>query len=308
MGKSLDLPDPLESSVSQPLGNADDLLAQLAGEEVDRLLAEADAEGQQPPRPGEGRRTTDSVGDVSDSSDRAAPAPAPAPAPEAAIQNQLDALFTEINADQPSPEPGAADASAPGPDASSAAPIESETPNAPGAEIAPAAPAPMAPAPVAPIAPAPFSPVTSQLPDDIDASEVMAAILGDAGLSGSATANLPPIEPRSLATTSRPPADDVASGIVPARRPEFQTSAAERQGLSTLASVDALPSASELEILSAPVEDDAPLPAYLKPLEWINAPLDLLPTPARDVLGQIAILTLVNAIAVLIYVFAFRNP
>src|SRR5688500_19219971 len=55
MGKSIDLPDPLESA-SQPLGNADDLLAQLAGEEVDRLLAEADAEGTRQPKPGESRR------------------------------------------------------------------------------------------------------------------------------------------------------------------------------------------------------------------------------------------------------------
>src|SRR3954452_14009917 len=33
MGKALDLPDPLESASNKPLGNADGLLAQMAGEE-----------------------------------------------------------------------------------------------------------------------------------------------------------------------------------------------------------------------------------------------------------------------------------
>src|SRR3954454_2232135 len=39
---AVDLPDPLESKGEHALNNADDLLAQLAGEEVDRLLSEAD--------------------------------------------------------------------------------------------------------------------------------------------------------------------------------------------------------------------------------------------------------------------------
>ena len=100
----------------------------------------------------------------------------------------------------------------------------------------------------------------------------------------------------------------MAAAIVPAKPADLETSVAERQGLSIRDPADELPTPGELALLSAPVEDDRPLPVYLKPLEWMNAPLDVMPTPVRDVIGQIAILTLVNAIAVLIYVFVFRKP
>jgi len=44
MGKAaIDLPDPLSPpEAAKPLTSTDDLLAQLAGEEIDRLLAEVD--------------------------------------------------------------------------------------------------------------------------------------------------------------------------------------------------------------------------------------------------------------------------
>lgn len=278
MGKSVDLPDPLESVASQPLGNADDLLAQLAGEEVDRLLAEADAEGRQQPKPGEARRAADVPADLA--------AAVTAPPPEAAVQDQLDALFSEITTESPTSE----------------LPADFEPP----ADAAPTAAAKREP--VAPIAPVPFSPITSELPDDIDANEVMAAILGDVGSITPAPMALPPVEPQAILTTPAPAPTPASSGaIVPARFAELETSPAERQGLAVPNPADELPGPGELELLSAPVEDDMPLPAYLKPLEWINAPLDMLPSTFRDVLGQIAILTLVNAIAVLIYVFVFRS-
>jgi hypothetical protein len=49
------------------------------------------------------------------------------------------------------------------------------------------------------------------------------------------------------------------------------------------------------------------LPLILKPLEWINAPLDLCPENVREMVGKIAILTMVNAAAVLAYVWMFRR-
>ncbi|HEV2292577.1 MAG TPA: hypothetical protein VGR35_01900 [Tepidisphaeraceae bacterium] len=272
MGKSVDLPDPLESAASQPLGSADDLLAQLAGEEVDRLLAEADAEGKQHPRPAEGRRADDAS-----PADLAAAVLGPSPAPQASIQDQLDALFAEFTGEKPSAEP------------------PSDAPSAPAANM---------PA-VAPIAPGPYSPVMSRLPDDIDANEVMAAILGDLDPTSPEPDALPPVETQAIVATPR--AASAPASMLTARRVETETSVAERQGLSAPAPADALPGPGELELLSAPIEEDAPLPAYLKPLEWMNAPLDLLPSTIRDVLGQIAILTLINAIAVLIYVFVFRK-
>lgn len=49
------------------------------------------------------------------------------------------------------------------------------------------------------------------------------------------------------------------------------------------------------------------LPVYLKPLEWVNAPLSSVPESVREAMGKVAIVTLVNAIAVLIYVLLFRQ-
>jgi len=269
MGKSIDLPDPLESA-SQPLGNADDLLAQLAGEEVDRLLAEADAEGTRQPKPGESRRTTDAASELQ-------------AAPEHAIQDQLDALFTEIASDQPNVESRIA--------------------------AVPPAPAPSMPA-VAPIAPVPFGPITSKLPDDIDANEVMAAILGDVGSMPPTPALPPPVAQSAFPTAPRsaPVQTNILSAPVAAPAPaELATTTAERDALAFSDPADELPGPGELQALAGPIEDDRPLPAYLKPLEWMNAPLEMLPPTLRDVLGQVAILTLVNAIAVLIYVFVFRK-
>jgi hypothetical protein len=42
-------------------------------------------------------------------------------------------------------------------------------------------------------------------------------------------------------------------------------------------------------------------------LESVNAPLIPLPDAVRDALGKVAILTLVNATAVLLYVLFFRR-
>jgi hypothetical protein len=283
MGKSIDLPDPLESASSQPLGNADDLLAQLAGEEVDRLLAEADEEGKRHAKPGEARRSADAP-----HADLSAAVTGPPPA-AAAIQDQLDALFTEITAEQPSPEPAPAQE----PSSPSAAPRAFSEPS------------------VAPIAPEPFTGMRSKLPDDINADEVMAAILGDPP-STPRTPAAPTIDPAPAPATSpgATPTSALATLAPAAKSTELATSAAERHALTHHDPADELPGPGELEALAGPIhaDDDGPLPVYLKPLEWMNAPLEMLPTTARDVLGQLAILTLVNAIAVLIYVFVFRRP
>ena len=53
--------------------------------------------------------------------------------------------------------------------------------------------------------------------------------------------------------------------------------------------------------------DDGGVPLLLRPLAWLSAPLDLLPDWARAAAGQIAVLTLLNAAAVLLYVALFRR-
>jgi hypothetical protein len=53
--------------------------------------------------------------------------------------------------------------------------------------------------------------------------------------------------------------------------------------------------------------DERELSPLLKPLAWLSAPLDAFPDAVREALGKVAILTLVNAIAVLAYVMLFRR-
>ena len=52
---------------------------------------------------------------------------------------------------------------------------------------------------------------------------------------------------------------------------------------------------------------DEPLPLLLRPLEWINAPLAQCSDITRERVGKIAILTTVNALAILAYVAFIRR-
>jgi hypothetical protein len=283
MGKSVDLPDPLEAASTKPLGNADDLLAQLANEEVDRLLAEAETEGKQ------------KAEELNAGAARVQPEPegaaAPMASPEEAIQGELDALFSEITAQQPNPEANPI-----------TEPALHDEPPMEGAIVTPGpdalphgTPAPAAPAPINMPT---HGPASSNLADNVHPDDVLAAIIGGPGELGKLQ-DFTPAPP--------PPAALLAAHAALAPPVDAGTSAAERAGLAKIDPADGLPGPGELAALSGPIEDDAPLPVYLKPLEWMSAPLDLLPSTARDVLGQVAILTLVNAIAVLIYVFVFRK-
>jgi hypothetical protein len=49
------------------------------------------------------------------------------------------------------------------------------------------------------------------------------------------------------------------------------------------------------------------LPLFLRPLEWLSAPLDPWPDQIRDLIGKVGLMTLVNALAVLAYVLIFRH-
>ena len=74
-----------------PLGNTDELLSQLAGNEIDRLLAEADADAL-PQASGGPSGTMGPMASDQDPADEFAPAPR-APA---TLTAELDALFTEL--------------------------------------------------------------------------------------------------------------------------------------------------------------------------------------------------------------------
>jgi hypothetical protein len=188
MGQAtLDLPDPLEKPSPAPTTSADDLLAQLAGDEIDRLLADADngksPTAVPPPPP------------VAESLE---PAPTPPPVADTAVTQTVAAT------------------------------------------------------------PAAATPATE----------------------AAATA---------VATQAEAPAPE---------QDEVETSSSERTELA----------AGELARQSTELpEVDATLPFFLKPLVWLSSPLDSAPEEWRELIGKVAILTMVNAIAVLAYVIVFRR-
>ena len=51
----------------------------------------------------------------------------------------------------------------------------------------------------------------------------------------------------------------------------------------------------------------APVPLLLRVLAWVSAPLDACPDHVREAIGKIAIITAVNALAVLFYVLFIRS-
>ncbi len=264
MGQAtVDLPDPLET-LPKGVGGADDLLAQMAGDEIDRLLAEAEADlptVAKAPAP-------DIAGDLpgwegaAKANPPAAGLPAieppsasiPASESEDALAGELDSLLESLTTASPRPSDSTV---APAPSAIHA--IE--------AEQAAAIPAVESPA------------VTSG---------ETAALLSAAAEEAFATGEL-----TSLG--------------------EEATAAAERLALgapTTLATAIAPdPAQAAIEDISEQqlAGEDAPLPLLLRPLEWINAPLNACPDLLREFIGKAAILTAVNAAAIMFYVRFIRR-
>jgi len=84
---------------------------------------------------------------------------------------------------------------------------------------------------------------------------------------------------------------------------DAQTQGAERAALTAVVEADEVAQLIE----QAHSDADAPTPFYLKPLEWLNAPLMACPEAVRELLGKVAIITLLNAVAVIVYVMMFRK-
>jgi len=87
---------------------------------------------------------------------------------------------------------------------------------------------------------------------------------------------------------------------------ESPTTAAERSALDEVAQDLALQARAD-DQCPEPIAERTPSPLLIKPLEILNAPMALLPAPVRDAIGKIAILTLFNSIAVILYVLLFRK-
>jgi len=242
MGQAtVDLPDPSEVPAA-PMSSADDLLAQMAGEEIDRLLAEADVE----------KGSKDPAAPTSETPEAPPAAEVPLPA-LSGTDPQLDAVLDQA--------------------------------------------------------------ASTPVPRTDEADSIQAALFDDAkpvpvhtrSLMPGAVIEPEPIEAPDLKAEAKQLDEALAKGSTEAL-PEIKNAEVETSTLEKNALTDAIESidphaqpAPELKL------DDAPVPFYLKPLVWINFPMDFLPPPAREAIGKVALLTLVNSIGILAYVLVFRK-
>lgn len=254
MGQAVDLPDPAQVPATAAATSADDLLSQLAGDEIDRLLAESDAE---------------------------ATAKAEAEAAEAKTAEAQSAVVAPTESAPADSPPSTTEPVA-------EYPATSQSSAAASADTAPALPA------------------TEGLANELDSLLAKAVATDDEPTPAAASAEAPaatePLAPAAAAVDANSLdaslAATTASPELQAAVNEIETSLQERSGLTD--------STAGEPALEDPV-DGAPVPLYLKPLVWLNAPLLLLPDPIRDAIGKIAVLTLFNSLAVLTYVLMFRH-
>lgn len=256
MGQAtLDLPDPLSQPAHGSAVNADDLLSQLAGDEIDRLLAEAEVE-----RPEEDAATPA----------LAAPINAP-PSTEEALNQELDELHSALQ------EP---DATPAGEEPRSAGQASSKT------DLS----TPESKAQLSTELNQLFDAINNPEPSTPPADLPAAAQALDQDLSASAAQSLPKTE------EAAPPA--ATENISPVEKSTLDPAPEQSEELAATAAL--------LESIE-PTSPPAPLPIWLRPLEWLNAPLAGLSDSARSALGKAALITLFNAIVVLLYVLLFRK-
>jgi hypothetical protein len=273
--------------------SADDLLSQLGGDEIDRLLAEAENEDPRPPA--------------------AAPqeAIAPEPLPEMskgeseALSAELDALVQE-SAASPSesasaevPAPVAArieDAS----DESLSADTEVDQATSSAAKESEKA--------------IPAVPESSDL--NTDALAIAPDELAKPPESA-ATENSPVVEQNDSAVNGANAAALAGSSSAPAADPAVTSSSdapkvvADSQ-VSSGPSKIAPPAKVETESVLNPaaagsVDEDGPLPLHLRILDVIVWPLEYLPDGFLDAMGKVGVVTMINAIAVILYVVIIRH-
>jgi hypothetical protein len=232
------------------LSGTDDLLAQLAGDEIDRLLAEADVERPAPASAA--------------SSASAAPAPAepsPAVSPPVATNppgDELDNLLSELNKE-------------PAPASTGEGKEKTLTEQVPDVLAQLAVKAPVTLAEGAAASPAPEAATAESLENVMSAEEREALSLS----------NL-----------------------------QAATAAAEQEDASAAAAAAKAAEAAAAPAVTAPPEiavPSGPVNPVVRVLQWINKPLSFIPDAARDPIGKAAIVTIVNSIAVLIYVVFIRH-
>jgi len=298
---------------------ADELLSQLAGSEIDRLLAEVDGE-----HPRAGR---------SDSPDRDLAAAEFAALLDASTPKDRSSPATKAESGASTPVGSAP----PAPPATAAAAPPPPAPTAAGARVRgevsfkPRRPQEVSQPDVDAVVQgnhAPAGPAATSLDDSMAAQ--LDSVFDSLGESPAPVPTVPldrppshgPVSPEIAAAAAaldavpakaeNPPAEeDLEADLERAKR--HDAGASDAGAILDESAADELADALDAdEAVEAAEEDSAQplderLPLYLRPLEWLNAPLAMFPDPVREALGKVAILTLANALAVLLYVVLFRR-
>jgi hypothetical protein len=263
------MPDSLDPAPPESADKVDDLLAQMAGEEIDRLLSESD--------------------DLRET--RLANQSASGAASEPAIGRQLDALFS-----------GSDDADSP---LGNGNVIKREEKSAPTEPLTNTPPPPQGPAAAANVA----------LSDD-EVSQQLTDLFND---EDPKAAGQPPSITQKTQKTEKPTpiiaeAPAAATEAAPSPETEFHTESStidpERAELLPPPQEETSPDDDGLKLDLGPDDspgESRPLAILLKPLQWLTSPMEACPDHLRDLIGKIALLTLFNATAVLLYVFLFRR-
>jgi hypothetical protein len=279
------LSDAPGAASAQATASADDLLSKLAGDEVDKLLAEA----EEPARP------------------------ATAPPMPAAPQSAFVTLAPASDAAATSTITG--ESGGPAAEQVIASPAESEPPSAsPQDTMTPVtpepAPTPSVHAPTAvDAAPAPSPPGAmeeSAVKGELDTlfNELTAA------QTQAADVEAPPVDPPVESPDASAPVDPKLSELEAELHKSLTAAVPE-------ASLAPAPTAASAVGPKAPdVKSATPAPAdesqqgtrwWLLPLEWLNYPLTAASPELRQTIGKVAIITAFNALVVLAYVAFFRG-
>ncbi len=112
-----------------------------------------------------------------------------------------------------------------------------------------------------------------------------------------------PVEPAKVEPPVPAP-EPIAAAPAPADVPAPVAAADLNAVLAAAAEASTVAATSADLDLGNPI---ARSPFFLRPLELLNAPLEMLPDTVRDAIGKVAVVTLVNSVAVIAYVMLFRR-
>ena len=316
---AVDLPDPLgggKTDGGAALKSADDLLAQLAGDEVDRLLQEADASTPGPLNV-----------DVAVNDDPSAPieltpiSEAEAQANDGLSSEEAEGLNELFKLGQKGSEETVGEAAPAAATATATAAAAAPTGGAAKADVAPVEQA-KPPAAENPSAQTQRATAEAILQKPVEqppsAAEALAKEMEEderthaaavARMKQPAAAPPEPVAAPDKAATAQAKPD--AAAAVAAIEAAATTQAAVAEVASEVETVAEAPGTAvidedEVDLDAAP-DEEFQTPLLVRLLEWMNAPLSGLSDQAREAVGKVALVTTLNAVAVLTYVLLFRR-